>query len=315
MSDSTGQTVSIPNGVDPLDALEAFENGDPGHVATNGDDPSAASQEGGPASPPNDGAAPAQNNPAAGQEPGQADDWFMPGKFRTAEDMRANYDQLERERGRLAQELGEARQAFQQAPQLPQQAPQPYMPGFNHPQQGYTQEQVEQLQYENPAQLADWFAVQRTAEAMAQLAPALAPLMESVNQQEARNAVDTLRRSFGDDVVQRHSQALAEMIQSDDSYFLDEHVRVNRMATALKALEFDHINKQAQAQPRAADGTFAAKSEPAQQVYVEPGSTGAQSVQTTEPQVDPVVAGMRGVGVVRDRFGTVPPELQHHRRG
>jgi hypothetical protein len=236
-------------------------------------------------------------------EPPEAE-WFMPGKFRTAEDMRANYQQLESERGRLAQEVGGLRQQVQAAPQPPQmQAPQgPQAPSFNHPAQGYTQEQLEQLAYDNPLQAADYMAMLRTGDAIGQLIPALAPLMESVNQQEARSAVDSLRREFGDEVVQRHSQALAAVIQQDEGYFFDEATRRQRLSMAIRSLEYDRLTHQSQAQPRDPNGQFAAKPEP---VHVEPGSSGSPA-QAADPHVDPVVAEMRGIGVVTDRFGHVP---------
>lgn len=310
--DSPGQVVDVPADLDPLDALEQLESG--GQDATPNVGDAAATDPAAPASAEGDGQQPA---PSDGQatDPGQ-DEWYMPGKFRTAEDMRESYLHLEQERGRLAQELGEHRQAlaqqqYQQAPQPQyQQAPQPQMPVYQHPPQGYTQEQIDQLQYENPAQLADWFGQKHSERMVEQLIPALAPLMESVNQQEARQTVDSLRRTFGDDTVQRHSQALAAAIQADDGYFVDEQTRLHRLSTELRALEYDRLQREAQAQPRASDGTFAAKPAP---VHVEGGSSGNAATPQAQPDVDPVVQGMRGVGMIHDRFGSVPPELARRR--
>ena len=312
MSDSQGTVTEIPAGVDPLDALDAIERGETSGQeasppdATNGDTPPGSGDYREPQQ--------TQAPEAPADPPAQVEEWVMPGKFRSVQDLVDGYLNVEQKAGRLAQEVGQYRQQAPQ-PQLPQQAqaPQPYMPVFNHPASGYTQEQIEQLQYENPAQLADYFGMVRAAEAMSQLVPALAPLMENVNQQSARNAVETLRRAYGDEVVQRHSPALAELIASDEGYFLDEDVRVQRLAMAVESLEYKHLQQQAQAQPRRPNGTFAAKPAPAA-VHVEGGSTGSQpEASTAAPAVDPAVAEMRGVNVLRDRFGTVPPELQRQR--
>jgi hypothetical protein len=285
--DSVGQVTEIPAGVDPIAALEAMESAPP-----DSQDPTPPVAQ--PA---------AETTPEA--QPPEAE-WFMPGTFRTAEDMRENYQQLASERGRLAQEVGDLRRQVQ-APQQPQvQQPQgPQVPSFNHPAQGYTQEQLEQLAYDNPLQAADYMAMLRTGDAIGQLIPAIAPLMESVNQQEARSAVDSLRREFGDEVVQRHSEALAAVIQQDEGYFIDEATRRQRLSMAVQSLEYQRINQQAQAQPRDQNGQFAAKPEP---VHVEPGSSGAQA-PAADPQVDPVVAEMRGVKSTQDRFGIVPSGL------
>jgi hypothetical protein len=284
-TDSIGQVTEIPAGVDPIAALEALETAPP-----DGNDPTP------PATPETPAA------PAAEQQPPEAD-WFLPGRFRTAEDMRENYQALQEERGRLAQEVGDLRRQVQPAAPQPQQDQGPQLPVFNHPAQGYSQEQLEQLAYDNPLQAADYMAMLRTGDAIGQLIPAIAPLMESVNQQEARSAVDSLRREFGDEVIQRHSEQLAAVIQQDGGYFLDEATRRQRLSMAVQSLEYQRINQQAQGQPRdPVTGQFAATPEP---VHVEPGSSGSPA-PTADPQVDPVVAEMRGVGVTQDRFGNVP---------
>lgn len=304
--DSPGTIMDAPVGVDPLDALEQFENGSQGDPQDVGDTPSPDA----PASADGQPAPETQDAP----DPGQ-DQWFVPGKFRTPEDVLTSYQNLEQELGRQRAEIGQLRQAtqYQQAPPATQQAPQqPYMPTFQHPAQGYTPEQIESLQYENPAQLADYFAMHRTAEMVGQLMPALAPLMESVHQQEARHAVDNLVREFGDETVQRHSEELARMIQQDEDYYLSEQTRAERFRTAIQALEFRRFQQEANAQPRAADGTYAAK--PPAPVHVEPGG-GVATPPAPQSDVDPVIEQMRGVGMVHDRFGHVPPELANRRAG
>lgn len=282
-SDSEGQVTTIPAGVDPIAALEAMETAPP-----DSHDQAPAEPET-PATPPAD------------EQPPEAD-WFMPGRFRTAEDMRQNYQSLQEERGRLAQEVGDLRRQVQPAPQ-PQQDQGPQLPVFNHPAQGYSQEQLEQLAYDAPLQAADYMAMVRAGEMVGQLIPAIAPLMESVNQQDARQALDSLRREFGDEVVQRHSEQLAAVIQQDGGYFLDEATRRQRLSMAIQSLEYQRM----QGQPRdPATGKFAAAT-PAP-VHVEPGSSGAPA-PAADPQVDPVIAEMRESGVLQDRFGNRPSGL------
>lgn len=293
--ESPAQVVDVPAEIDPLDALEQLETGSQDPTPNVGDAAEAPASAEAPAEP--QGATP----------PGQ-EEWLVPGKFRTQEDLLQSYTNLEQELGRQRAEIGQLRQSYQQAPPQPEQAPVlPYVPAYQHPPQGYTAEQIEQLQYENPGQLADYFAMHRTAEMVGQLMPSLAPLMESVHQQEARHTVEQLRREFGDETVQRHSEQLARMIQQDEDYFLSEQTRVERFRTAIQALEFQRIQTEANAQPRAADGTFAAK--PPAPVHVEPGGGTQAPPVSPADAVDPVIAGMRGEGVVHDRFGHVPPEL------
>jgi hypothetical protein len=284
--DSVGQVTEIPAGVDPIMALEAIESAPPDSQDTQPAEPEAPAPE--------------------TTEPPEAE-WLRPGKFRTAEDALQSYDALESLAGRQAQELGELRrqqsQPQQQMPQIQQQdLTGPYLPAYNHPPQGYTQEQLDQLAYDNPPAAMDYMAKVNAMEMVSQLIPVIAPLREQAEMQGARNAVDSLRRTYGDDAVTRHSPALAQIIQSDPHQFVEgEQIGTQRLAMALESLEYRRL-QQGQGQPRDEQGRFAANPEP---VHVEPGSSGAPA-QAADPQVDPVVAEMRGIGVVTDRFGHVP---------
>jgi hypothetical protein len=309
--DSPAQVAEVPDGVDPLDALEQLETGSQDPTPHVGD--AAAAEPEAPASAEGDAQQPQVEGDQPATRPGQ-EEWLVPGQFRNVEEVLEAHRSLREYLGRQSEEIKQLRaQGLQyQAPQPHEQAPaQPYMPAYQHPPQGYTAEQIEQLQYENPAQLADYFAMQRAAEMVGQLMPSLAPLMESVHQQEARHTVEQLRREFGDETVERHSEQLARMIQQDEDYFLSEQTRVERFRTAIQALEFRRIQTEANAQPRAADGTFAAK--PPAPVHVEPGGGTQAPPVSPADTVDPVIAGMRGEGVVHDRFGHVPPELARRR--
>lgn len=314
-SDSPGVVTEVPADADPLDALEALEAGE---LASQDPTPrDATPTDSAPASAPQQVEQPSVPADQAAQTPGQEEAWLEPGKFRTVDDLRAAYAALETEKGRQAREIGELRAAQAAPPQTQQAQPQqpglPSLPSYNHPQAGYTPEQLEQLQYDNPAQLADYIASVRAAEMFGQLVPALAPMMDAMDVQQARNVVDSLRRTYGDDVVTRHSPALAEMLQQDEGYFLPEGTRTQRFAQALEALEYRHMIQQSQAQPRAADGTFAAKPDPAP-VHVEPGSTGAPAPASTQPTVAPEVAQMREYGGNMDRFGGGPPGVPLRRQ-
>lgn len=285
--DSVGQVTEIPAGVDPIAALEAMET-------------MPASQD--PAPP---DAQPAPEAPDA--QPPEAE-WFMPGTFRTAEDMRENYQQLASERGRLAQEVGDLRRQVQVPPQQQQYQVQqqdltgPQAPAYNHPAQGYTQQELDQLAYDEPSRAMDYMAKVNALEMIGQLIPVIAPLREQAEVQGARNAIDSLRRTYGDDAVTRHSPAIAEIIQQDPAQFLEgDQIGTQRLAMALESLEYRRI-QQDHGQPRDQSGRFAANPEP---VHVEPGSSGSPA-PTADPHVDPVIAEMRGVGVTSDRFGHVP---------
>lgn len=313
--EDVGQMMEAPEGVDPIDWLEQLDGGAPADQAPS----SAAPQEpeGATTPPPADGSEGEGAAPEAPQDPGQ-DAWFVPGQFRTPDDVLNSYRHIEQERGRLGNELGQTRAerdqlraqlaAFHngQSPMLPQQA-QPNgvsLPAYDHPAHGYTEEQIEQLKYDDPMRLADYVSQLHVGQLLGQLAPALAPLMDSVNKQEARATIDLLRHQYGDEVVQRNSETLAAAIQRDQGFFVDEDTRHERLSTVLRAAEFDRMMQERTPQPRTPQGQYAPR-DPG--VHVEGGSTGHSSAPApSQPDVPHEVAEMRQVDADRDRFGYRP---------
>lgn len=310
-----GQMLQPPEGVDALDWLDQIEGREAAGEAAPDDQtpptPAAETTEA-----PAEGSE-GEEQPEAATSPGQ-DDWFVPGKFRTPDDMLTSYTELEQARGRLANDLGQTRQQVQQyeerlaamngaAPTLPQQGQQPmqpYMPAYDHPQQGYTREQLEQMQYEDVGRYADWVALARIGEMFGQIAPILQSVSESTQQQDARAAYQTLKDLFGNDMIQRHSEALSAVVREDAGYFIDEGTRLQRLSSAVKALEFDRIQKEGTTQPRTPTGQFAARESSG--VHVEAGSSGHGAAPAPQSDVDPVIAEMRAEASNVDRFGHKP---------
>jgi hypothetical protein len=324
--DSHGTVTEMPPGVDPLDELEALETGQlpPGQA----DDQGQGQADAGTGEPPAHAGEPAAQQ-SDGTQQAADDDWLRPGQFRDGQAAVEAYDNVRREHGRQADEIGQLRsrlaayeatgfapqpQGYQQQPvpqafggQQMQPAPQPGLMSQQLPQ--LSNEQLEELAMTDPMRAIDYIATARaqqaTEQALAQIVPAIAPLIEGQNRVEAQGTISRLQARFGDDVIGRHRETLASVIQADEAYFLPEETRYQRAEQVIKALEFDRLQHPSATQPRQ-NGQFAPRqvhhTEGGSDGHNPPGTGGAAPVET-----DPDLADWDSDRGTADRFGRRPP--------
>lgn len=316
MAVETATTTEAPAGLSALDALELAETGElpegaaaPAETSAAGEEPSGESTEGGEEQPENQAAEP-----------------FWPGKFNTPEDMRTGYENVEKAFTQKAQEAAAYKAQLQQAQQLLSgqqqgaQAGQPevrpaYLPQYQHPAQGYTPEQFEQLQYEDPIRAADYVAQVRLAEGLGNLvsniAPFLAEQQERTREQDSKVTIANLRAVFGDEVYQKHEQAVVSAVTEDPSFYnVDAATREARLQQAFLAeMAKEMLATQTKPErPRdAASGQFVSGEQ--RTTHVEPGSSG-QTAGASDANVAPEIRQMRAERDSRDAFGALPPVLR-----
>lgn len=229
----------------------------------------------------------------AEEEEQQEPDRQYAGKFRSPEELEQSYIQLQSRLGEMGNELGQLRQLVSQA-QQPQQQQQD---------QGMTVEEWQEWALESPFEAHQYLAQsvmeQRLAQVMQAQQQQLAPVFETVNQQAASHALDTLKAEFGDDVVKRNREALAERLTKDEGYFIDPGTRLERLREALAAAEWRRGREAQSSRPRRENGRYAPRA-----AHVEGGSTPQPSEATDER--DPIVREMDEAAPIRDAFGSVP---------
>lgn len=191
---------------------------------------------------------------------------------------------------------------------VPDPAPAFPMQGMQQPQM--SAEQLNELAITDPVQAITYIAEQRAAaatqQALAQIVPALAPLIEGQNRSDAAATISRLQGEFGDETVKRHRNALAEAVASDEQYFLDEGTRYQRLSSMLKALEYDRRQHPSAAQPRQVGGQFA----PRQAHHTEGGSDGHNppgAGGSNTQETDPDLADWDDDRPQFDRFGAKAP--------
>jgi hypothetical protein len=172
---------------------------------------------------------------------------------------------------------------------------------------GLTLEELEDLADENPLAAADYLAQARVGQLAQSLGQQLAPVLHSHNQAEATRTIGELQAEFGE-AFEMHRERLVEVIARDEAFYTDPATRIPRLQQALRALEYERLAGDPDAQqPRNAEtGRFESPRQ-TRSVYVEPGSGPQPNVQ--QPEVDPVIAEMnvfRG-DAGEDAFGRKGP--------
>lgn len=299
MPQETESTAATPPEVDdaddPIAALDELE-GRP--AAGNGDNGDAAT-------PPAASAAP-EGETAAEQEAR-----LYAGKFKSDEELERGYINLESEIGRLRNEVGTERarrEAYERTYQPPpgqQQAGQGGGPGLED-MQPLTEQQLQDLVLDDPLAAMDYMATMRAAELVGMAFEQFQPVIESVNKTSSRSALDGLKERYGDDVVLRNKERVAEMIEADREFFLDPETREQRLSMAVAAAEFERQagdrQGRAAAQRRADNGQFESAGQG--DVHVEGGSTPPQP--SRKDDVDPIIEEMDRAAPERDAFGARP---------
>jgi hypothetical protein len=138
-------------------------------------------------------------------------------------------------------------------PAPPPQAQQPRQPEREEPefeeldpyqaaaQQQEALEWLQDLAEENPLEAADVMAQLRTEQAMGALEQRLAPVLDRHYADTAHGELEQLRATFGADVIEEHSPAIARVVANNREYFADTNTRAERLAMVVKSLEFDKI--------------------------------------------------------------------------
>lgn len=276
---------------DPLEQLAAAEAADVGAPATSPETPEPAAE------------APAEAPPQPWEERG----------LKTPDDVWKSYTEMERRFRERDDEVGQLRQFQERAMPILEQAAR----GMQGPQEVpthlpngvpiLTSEQMQQLREEDPSAYAD-FAVayrmfdleQKFEERMAGvLDQRLSPLEKGHVNRGTQDALDYLNQTFGDDVIHRNGELVADLIRRDRAHYADPENGGRRLAEAVALAEYQRQTGGAPGQPQAASSP--------RPVHVEGGSGAAPPAAAPETPQDArrvILDELLGQAPQPDRFGS-----------
>lgn len=248
----------------------------------------AAAESGVTEPPAPEAAPPAPAEETAPPEP----DRLYAGKYRTVEAMEEAYANAEREIGRVRDEIGRVRSEAR-PPEAQHTQPQ------QQQQELLSKEQLDVWMDEDPVAATHYLARIAAAEVAAAQARQLEPIISSVHDQNARSVWNQLQTDYGADVVEAHKEALAGLVQQDPEFYSDPQTQLTRLRMALDSTLY-RSNATKPQPPRDERGRFAEG-----EVHMEGGSTPAPTRNANEPELDPIIQGMREAEPPSDIFGPI----------
>ncbi len=240
--------------------------------------------------------------PQAAEQPGeaQAAPWEADG-FKTPDAVYQSYQELQRKFRERDGEIGELRKFREQAePVINQYQQQQYQqPAGQQPQLpdgtpifefAYLQQMVDDGQLSEfqangiwAEQQAKVTAATLTSHVEQMMAERLGPLQAAHVDRGARDTLDQLNASLGDDVVARNSEMIADLITADRAHYADPKHGARRLREAVISAEWDRQNGTGtRQQPRNDAGQFA----PAD-TYIEGGSSAQPPPAAGGTRLDP----------------------------